>query len=413
MKSRKWFYFFALILILPAEIILLAGCRKHDEENMMSERSELLTSTWWRFNSYNGQQIPEDQYTLFKPDGNYYEYDSWMGTWKLQDYGNTLSLTSGWIYSYEILVLNENELKYREKYFVDNYNLYSYTSISDPILKPLGASDLSKTTAKLHSSARANKLPVELTFEYGTSTSYGHSAVPAVANVTALTYNDKIEALISGLDPETVYHYRLKASTGSEEFTGPDLTFRTFDNLTVTDICGNTYNTVTINNQVWMAQNLMVPRYNDGKTIPLVTSGSEWGALTSGGYCWFNNDSITYKNSSGALYNWFAVNSGKLCPAGWHVPGDQEWAALEQFLGATEAGDELFEYGSNTTGFSARYGGFRWYDEGDFGPLGCSYFWTTTEENDSSAFRRNISSFSIEKWPSDKKGGFSVRCLKD
>ena len=90
--------------------------------------------------------------------------------------------------------------------------------------------------------------------------------------------------------------------------------------LTATDIDGNVYHTVTIGTQVWMVENLKTTRYNDGSPIPLVTDSSYWSNLTTPGYCWYNNDT-TNKNTYGALYNWYTVNTGKLAPqAGMYLP---------------------------------------------------------------------------------------------
>jgi hypothetical protein len=81
--------------------------------------------------------------------------------------------------------------------------------------------------------------------------------------------------------------------------------------VTVTDIDGNVYHTVTIGTQVWMVENLKTTKYNDGTAIPLVTDGTVWGSDTTPAYCWYNNDEGTFKKIYGALYNWFAVNNGK------------------------------------------------------------------------------------------------------
>ena len=92
---------------------------------------------------------------------------------------------------------------------------------------------------------------------------------------------------------------------------------------TVKDIDGNVYKTVTIGKQVWMMENLKTTKYNDGKTIPLVTDNTAWTDLTASEYCWYNND-IANKKVYGALYNWYTVNTNKLCPKGWHVSADAE-----------------------------------------------------------------------------------------
>jgi uncharacterized protein (TIGR02145 family) len=101
---------------------------------------------------------------------------------------------------------------------------------------------------------------------------------------------------------------------------------------TVKDIDGNVYKTVTIGKQVWMAENLKTAKYNDGKTIPLVTDNTEWSNLSAPAYCWYNND-IANKEVYGALYNWYTVNTNKVCPKGWHIPIDAEWTTLTTYLG--------------------------------------------------------------------------------
>ena len=102
---------------------------------------------------------------------------------------------------------------------------------------------------------------------------------------------------------------------------------------TVTDIDGNTYKTVQIGTQTWMAENLRTTKYNDGEAIPYVTDNSVWVKLETPAYCYYNND-ISNKKMFGALYNWYTVNTGRLCPSGWHVPTDAEWTTLAITWGA-------------------------------------------------------------------------------
>ena len=110
---------------------------------------------------------------------------------------------------------------------------------------------------------------------------------------------------------------------------------------TVTDIDGNVYSTVQIGDQVWMAENLKTTTYNNGTSIALVTDNTDWENNTAGAFCWYDNDQAAYADTYGALYNWHAVNSGNLCPDGWHVATDAEWKTLEMELGMsqTEAGN--------------------------------------------------------------------------
>ena len=132
---------------------------------------------------------------------------------------------------------------------------------------------------------------------------------------------------------------------------------------TVTDFDGNVYKTVTIGTQTWMAENLMAERYNDGTWMPFVTNKTVWDTLTTSGYCWYGNDKLKWAAIYGALYNWYTVNTGNLCPTGWHVPTDTEWTTLTDYLGGESvASPKLKETNtihwngpvdSNETGFSA------------------------------------------------------------
>ncbi len=205
------------------------------------------------------------------------------------------------------------------------------------------------------------------------------------------------------------------------------------DNTTITavDIDGNSYTTVRINHQVWMAENLKTTILNDGTIIPLVHDSTEWAASSTPACCWAFNE-IYYKKDYGALYNWYAVNTGKLCPTGWHVPSDDEWSALISYLGGEYvAGGKLKETGTshwfspnndatNETGFSALPGGFRDPD-GSFSKLGhngfSGFWWTSSDSSATDGFAYGLyypSSYVSRRGVSyNKKMGFSVRCLKD
>jgi uncharacterized protein (TIGR02145 family) len=195
---------------------------------------------------------------------------------------------------------------------------------------------------------------------------------------------------------------------------------------TVADIDGNIYHTVTIGTQTWMVENLKTTKYNDGTDIPNVTN-STWPDLTTPAYCWYLNDAATYKATYGALYNWYAVNTGKLCPAGWHVPTDAEWTTLTNYLGGENvAGGKLKETGTshwqdpnvgatNIVGFTALPGGSRW-DYSTFNAITYScYFWSAAFYNASWAWYREIDAGYPNLYSNyhDKYKGMSVRCIKD
>ena len=196
---------------------------------------------------------------------------------------------------------------------------------------------------------------------------------------------------------------------------------------TVTDIDGNVYKTVKIGSQEWMAENLKTTKFNDGKPIPLISDNYMWNFLTDPRFCWYNNDSISNKKNYGGLYNWYTVNTDKLCPVGWHVPTDAEWITLFTYLrGEQVAGGRLKEKdithwkapnkgATDVISFSALPGGYRIVD-GYFSQLGLmAYWWTKTEENEYDAVSRSIAfdEMDVKKDISDKRDGFSVRCVKN
>lgn len=196
---------------------------------------------------------------------------------------------------------------------------------------------------------------------------------------------------------------------------------------TISDYEGNSYNTVNIGNQTWMAENLRSIKLNDGTSIPLVTNNNTWSNLTTPAYSYYSNDSTSYKARFGALYNWYTVQSGKLCPAGWHVPSDSEWTTLSSSLGVDSiAGGKLKATGSfmwlapnlyatNTTGFSALPGGYRFYNGSYQNSSFSGNWWTSTSFSTGAAYYRYLyyNTGKITRNSIDKQYGFSVRCIKD
>ena len=196
---------------------------------------------------------------------------------------------------------------------------------------------------------------------------------------------------------------------------------------TVTDIDGNVYQTVKIGDQVWMAENLKVTHYRNGKQIPNVINDSLWTELSTGACCAFNNDNI-YVQTYGLLYNWYAVNDSRnIAPEGWHVPTDEEWQTLIDSLGGNSlAGGKMKETGTthwnepntgatNESGFTALPAGYRSCSTGTFGLLNSSVYWWASDEFRDYAWRRFLGyqyseinrSYGIERF------GHSVRLIKD
>jgi uncharacterized protein (TIGR02145 family) len=195
----------------------------------------------------------------------------------------------------------------------------------------------------------------------------------------------------------------------------------------VKDIEGNIYPTTLIGQKVWMAENLKTTKYNDGTPIPLVTGEKEWGAMKKAAYCWYNND-IENGEVYGALYNYFAATSKKICPVGWHVPSNEEWTTLVAVLGdEATAGNKLKEAGmdhwnnalvvvTNEYDFTALPAGYRAFT-GDFPSDGNNYaiWWTTSEFDAAKAWNRGLyfNTPRIFNGYRDKRSGFSIRCVKD
>jgi len=278
---------------------------------------------------------------------------------------------------------------------------------------------------------------------------WGTNETPTVFNNKTIE-NGLTSIFISklmGLVANTIYYVRAYATNSIGTGYGDVVSFKTLPTSygTVNDIDGNVYNTITIGTQVWMVENLKTTKLNDGTNINNVTDSIAWRSLGTPAYCWYRNDSRTNKNTYGALYNWYAVNTGKLCPTGWHVPSDAEWKMLEDYLtgngynydetttgnkyAKTLASDVYWTSSTNigavgntdytakrnVTGFTALPGGAR-SAIGSFDYIG-SYgsWWSSSEDYAHFAWGRSLSYDSEEmtRFSVTKTLGFSVRCLRD
>lgn len=244
---------------------------------------------------------------------------------------------------------------------------------------------------------------------------------------------------ISGLNEGTTYYLRGYATNNAGTAYGNQVNFTTLpggpiifnQNLTystIPDIEGNVYKTIQIGTQTWMAENLKTTKLNDYTVIENVTINNEWINLSSPGYCWYNNSEMPYKAEYGAMYNWFAINTGKLCPTGWHIPSAGEFYTLVTFAGdENTAGAKLKETGTthwdssnqipaptNETGFTVLPGGERSGSNGTFSWIGeyCN-MWTSDLDmppNDVAyLFYFNYASYAYR----ENTSGFSVRCIKN
>jgi uncharacterized protein (TIGR02145 family) len=204
----------------------------------------------------------------------------------------------------------------------------------------------------------------------------------------------------------------------------------------MSDQQGNVYKTILIGSKEWMAENLKTTIYSNGNAIVNVTDNGQWSGLTTGAWCYNNNDS-QYDCPYGKLYNWYAVTDPRnVCPTGWHVPTDAEWSDLINYLDPNAdggsnllnvAGGKLKSTGTqywlspnnsatNESGFSGLPGGAR-DAYATFYSIGINGVWWGASESSPSgmAWYRDMYSSTgyLRRLLDSKRCGFSVRCLKD
>jgi len=265
---------------------------------------------------------------------------------------------------------------------------------------------LSSSGAKLNGTVNGNHLSTTVTFEYGLTSTYGNSVAATPSPVTGNS-GTSVSAVISGLNSATQYHFRIKAVNSLGTTYGNDMTFSTL----ISDRDGNTYQTVNIGAQVWMASNLKTTKYSNGDVI------------SSGIYIQGNNpNNIAIY---GRLYTWtVAVDGRNICPIGWHVPSEVEWnVLLSNVISPADLKEQgLVHWFSPNTGatnsvlFTALPGG---YFDGSVttGIQAIASFWFTDEiggiyGRGFKLYYNNIPDTG-EYVNSEKNTAFSIRCLKD
>ncbi len=280
---------------------------------------------------------------------------------------------------------------------------------------------------------------------------YGSYPNPTVFDsyVTVGTGDGEFTATLTGLEMGTTYYVKAYATNSLGTTYGEQLSF-VYDNcgtVTLTDIDGNTYNTVLIGTQCWMKQNLRTTKYADGTSISQGTSTS-----TTTAHWYYPNNSSSNKTTYGLLYTWPAVMNGAtssdanpsgvqgVCPTGWHVPSDAEWTQLTNYVssqsqyvcgsnnayiakalagttgwssstGTCAVGDTPSQ--NNSTGFSALPAGNYSGSYNYFGNT--AYFWSATEFDSTVAYHcfLDYRIVGVGRSGCTKTHGNSVRCLRD
>jgi uncharacterized protein (TIGR02145 family) len=248
--------------------------------------------------------------------------------------------------------------------------------------------------------------------------------------------------LIPGLNSGSTYYVKAYATNGSGTVFGSEVSFTTgqvSEYQFINDIEGNKYYVINLGDQQWMAENLRSTKFSDGSLIPNVTDDYTWETMNTPAYCWYDNNSLI-KSTYGALYNWYTTDTASngyknICPSGWHVPDDKDWATLTTYLGGEavagiklkETGDYYWssftsDMGDNSSDFSALAGGMR-FDrptgklDGSSTPFfytgATAMWWGNNSVSGLNGLAVGYNQSNVFKFPLQKNEGHSIRCVKD
>lgn len=343
--------------------------------------------------------------------------------------------------------LTQNTLYYLRSYATNSVGTgygpeISFSTLQLPTVTTTAATAVSSFGARMYGVVNAHNSSTNVEIQYGLSTAYDLVLVPSQSPVQ---FNADVQVYVpvSGLNANTTYHYRIRATSDAGTVVGNDMTFTTPTMLV--DVDANNYHTVYIGTQLWMWENLRVTHYRDGSPINYITDNSSWSTQTVGAYTWYDND-VANKPIYGGLYNYYTtIENRNLCPTGWHVPTDAEWTTMANYVisngynydGATSGnkiakalastsswtsssnigsvGNTDYPDKRNATGFTYLPSGFRGATDGFFYIKGDQgYTWSTSQYDVSNSLHTSISyaGYTFYSDNSNKKSGFSVRCLQ-
>jgi uncharacterized protein (TIGR02145 family) len=417
------------LLLLLMSMVFLSTCTKVERTNPYDEKANLNPDEW----SPSNLKIENIDYTSIKISWEY--LDNNIEGFRLDRRENG----GEWQNSYQ--TFNKTD-----RSFIDTtidttriinyeYRLYAFAgvnkstmmlinySISKPIISTTNISNITRNTAKSGGNITSDGgLPITAR---GVCWSTSQNPTTVGSHTTNGKGTGSFTSNITGLTIHTFYYVRAYATNSLGTEYGANETFNISDCV---DFDGNIYETVVIGTQEWMAENLKVTHYRNGEPISNITDATQWGNLSTGAYCWYNNDEAAFKNIYGALYDYYSVvDSRNLCPAGWHIPSDAEWSTLTNYLGGESvAGGKLKETGTihwqspntaatNESGFTGLPGGYR-NDNGKFNSLGYLGLWWSYSKNDANgAWYRylNYVNGDVDRNGNSMYYGFSVRCVRD
>ena len=311
-----------------------------------------------------------------------------------------------------------------------------FARATPPVVDTDSISGMRDTTAVFHAKVTSNggEGVTAQWFRYGTSAASLVDSAGVTGTATPFT------ASVSTLTAGTTYYVAGFARNAKGTAPGDTLSFTTSappftcGTSTVT-YDGYNYATVQIGSQCWFKENLRNDDYNDATAIPGNLDDATWTTTTSGAQTVYgegssfvsigSSDEAANLATYGRLYNWYAVNTGKLCPTGWHVPTDAEWTTLETALGGLSVAGTALKVsssntpawdGNNSSGFSALPGGSRDYGNGDFDSPGSGGYWWSSSPYGADAWNRVLLSGDSNVYRDDGSStrlGFSVRCVRN
>ena len=239
--------------------------------------------------------------------------------------------------------------------------------------------------------------------------------------------NAMLYSFLTNLMPSTTYYVRAYATNSAGTAFGDQLSFETYHDSLV-DIDNNIYYSILFGNQEWMGSNLKVTRYGNGDLIGTTSPVTlDIRSETNPEYQWvYNGDENAVINYDGRLYSWYAAtDSRKLCPEGWHLPGDEEWTVLINYLGGEAvAGGKMKTVhhwmnpntgATNESGFGAIPAGTRdpdgTFQAQDF----IARWWSSTSYSTTEAYNRYCDYLTqhVIKSVNSGSSGYSVRCIKN
>jgi uncharacterized protein (TIGR02145 family) len=300
-------------------------------------------------------------------------------------------------------------------------------TISVPVLTTMIVNDVTQTTGISGGTITSNG--GSIITECGVCWDINQNPLILNRKSSDVPSSGKFTSVLNGLTANTTYYVRAYATNIIGTGYGNVVTFNTFDIMA--DMEGNTYKTIRIGTQTWMAENLKVTKYRNGDLIDTTDPVTlDIAGETSPKHQWPYEGNESNVATYGRLYTWYAITDNRgICPDGWRVPNDTDWLTLIHFLGGDSvAGRKLKEMGNvhwigsnsdvtNETGFTAIPGGHRWAN-GTFSALGTDGSWWSQSENESNTIfagnlRMNYFWNSISRDPEKKCFGCSVRCIKE